>query len=106
MKHILLLLAIFPFVNLSANSFTDYKQNSATDRLLIIFDKTVSAERKAEIIQQSGLVTSFVHLPSPTLTICHTNSPKQKAPLVKPRGLFYFSNFCLPTYKLLYGVQF
>ncbi len=74
MKHILLLLAFFPFVNLSANSFADYKQHIATDRLLIIFDKTVSVERKAEIIQQSGLVTGFVHLPSPALTICHTNN--------------------------------
>ncbi len=74
MKNVLLALAFFFSLNLSANSFTEYKEHIAKDRLLIIFDKTVSAERKAEIIQLSGLVTNFTHLPSPSLTICMTNN--------------------------------
>ena len=74
MKNGLLVLAFFSFLNLSANSFTAYKEHLAKDRLLLIFDKNVSAERKAEIIQSSGVVTTFTHLPSPALTICMTNN--------------------------------
>lgn len=58
---------------LFANSFTDYKINIAKDRVLLIFERNLSAERKAEIIQQSNLVNSFNHIPSPAVTVCFTN---------------------------------
>ncbi len=73
-KNICLVLSLFSFINLSANSFTEYKEHIAKDRVLLIFDKNVSVDRKAEIIQSSGLVTAFAHLPSPSLTICFTNN--------------------------------
>jgi len=74
MKHVLLFLSLIIAQSVHANNFTDYKNHIAKDRLLLIFDKEVSAQRKAEIIQSSGLVVSFTHLPSPSLTICITNN--------------------------------
>ncbi len=58
---------------LLANSFTEYKSHIAKDRLLVIFEKNLSAERKTELIKQSNLVIDFTYIPSPALTVCLTN---------------------------------
>ncbi len=55
-----------------ANSFTDYQKHIAKDRFILIFEKNITAEQKAAIVNQSNLVTSFTHVPSPSLTICST----------------------------------
>ncbi len=70
LKFTLLFVALTNFI--FANSFTDYKTRIAKDRIIIIFEKNATAEQKAAIINQSNLVTSFTHLPSPSLTICFT----------------------------------
>lgn len=74
MKNLLVLLSILTSQLVWANSPTDYKKNIAGDRLLLVFEPGVTAARKAEIIEASGLVTSFTHLPSPALTICFTTN--------------------------------
>ncbi len=74
MKNLLVLLSILTSQLIWANSPTDYKKNIAGDRLLLVFEPGVTAARKAEIIEASGLVTSFTHLPSPALTICFTTN--------------------------------
>ncbi len=53
-----------------ANAFTNYKDHIAKDRLLVIFNEGTTAERKAEIINAAGCVSSFTHLPSPQLSVC------------------------------------
>ena len=74
MKYLILIAAVFVSQLLSANNFTDYKNHIAKDRLIVMFDKNISAEKKAEILNSSGLVTHYVHLPSPALTICFFNN--------------------------------
>jgi subtilisin family serine protease len=73
MKNSLLLFGIFAIYFATANGFTGYKNNIATDRLLVIFQPGTTAGQKAEIIKAAGTVTSFTHLPAPALTICHTS---------------------------------
>ena len=72
MRYLLFALLLFFSQFISAGNFTDYRDHVAKDRVLIIFDNGVSAERKEQIINSSGIVTSFTHLPSPALTICFT----------------------------------
>ena len=71
LKFTLLLVALTNFI--FANSFTDYKTRIAKDRFILIFEKNVTAEQKAAIINQSNFANSFTHIPAPTLTICFTN---------------------------------
>jgi subtilisin family serine protease len=73
MRYLLLAAVLFLSSHLFANKTGDYKSHIASDRLILIFDKTVSAERKAEIIESSGMVNHFAHLPSPALSICFVN---------------------------------
>ncbi len=74
MKKTYTLLAFLFFgATLSANNFEDYKNHIAADRLLIIFENNISTTDQDQIIKGSGLVTGFVHLPVPRLTICYTN---------------------------------
>src|SRR5689334_8734406 len=77
MRNLLLTLLLFVSASVFPNSSSDYKNHIASDRLILIFDKTVSGERKAEIINASGMVNHFVHLPSPALTICFVNNLEQ-----------------------------
>jgi subtilisin family serine protease len=74
MKNILLFVCLVTSQLLWAQSFTTYKQHIATDRLLVIFNEGTTTEEKATIINQSGLVSGFAHLPSPHLTICSTTN--------------------------------
>lgn len=64
----ILLATQFPFANNN-----DYKNRIAKDRIILFFEKNISAERKAEIIHASGLVSDFTNLPTPALTICIVN---------------------------------
>lgn len=73
MKKNLFIIQLFIGHFLLANNFVDYRQHIAQDRILLIFKSGISAEEKAEIINTSGMVTAFTHLPSPAITICMTN---------------------------------
>lgn len=70
MKKIYLLITLLAPGFLFANSFDEYKSHIAQDRLLILFDKEVSSEKKAEILQSSPLIISSYQLPSPAFTVC------------------------------------
>lgn len=74
MRFFILAIALSFSQFLFAAGDTGYRNHIAKDRLLLIFDKSVSAETKAIIIRSSGLVKEFVHLPSPALTICFTDN--------------------------------
>ncbi len=73
-NSLLLLVAVLASHLLFANNYTDYTQHIAKDRLLLIFDKNVAAETKEGLIKASGLVTTYVNLPAPAVTICYTSN--------------------------------
>ncbi|MFN8287339.1 MAG: S8 family peptidase [Chitinophagales bacterium] len=72
MKKLFTLIAVLlcALTNTFANAFTEYKNHIAKDRVLLMFNEGLSAERKAELINASGVVNDFTHLPSPHVTIC------------------------------------
>ena len=104
MKYLILAAAVFVSQLLSANNFTDYKNHIAKDRLIVIFDKSISAERKAEIINSSALVTHFVHLPSPSLTICFVNNFEEAQKLFSAIPEVTFVSFFITDGKNYAGV--
>lgn len=71
-KFLLLVFVLFSAVLFSTAQ--NYTQHTATDRFLLIFEKEVSAEQKSQLIEASGLVTGYTHIPAPSLTICFTGN--------------------------------
>lgn len=72
-------LLLLVFILLSAVQFStaqDYTQHIATDRFILIFEKEVSVEQKNQLIEASGLISGYTHIPAPSLTICFTNDYK------------------------------
>lgn len=77
MKYLLFAVSFCVVQILAASNFNNYQQHIAKDRLLVIFHPSVSAEKKAELIEASGVVTSSVNIPSPSLTICFVSNYDQ-----------------------------
>lgn len=74
MKNLLsVFLCLFAQV-LFANSFSDYKNHIANDKLIVIFESNITTAQKADLLNKSGLITSFTNLPAPAITICFTNN--------------------------------
>lgn len=104
MKYLILVVSLFLSHLLTANNFTDYKNHIASDRLILMFDKTVSAEQKAEILNSSGLVTHFVHLPSPSLTICFVSNFEEAQKFFSSVPTVIFVSFFITDGKNYAGV--
>ncbi|MFN8300183.1 MAG: S8 family peptidase [Chitinophagales bacterium] len=89
---------------INANSFADYKTHIAPDRLLVIFKEGVSAERKAELLQNTGLVSNFTHLPNPHITICNTTNRQQAEAQLVALPEVQFVSFFITDGKYSAGV--
>lgn len=74
MKNYILLLLAFFTGSVFANNYTDYKNHTAKDRLLVMFNEGVTEAEKNRELEQSGLVINYTHLPAPALTICMVNA--------------------------------
>lgn len=65
---------LFTLFGLLAFGTEPNAKNIANDRLLLTFNRNISAEEKNKIIESCGAITSYTHLPSPSVTICFTNN--------------------------------
>ena len=71
-KHLLSALALLLSTLLFAQNFETYPQHIAPNRMLLQFSQGVSTARQTQLINQSGLVTSYYQVPSPSLVVCTT----------------------------------
>lgn len=106
MTRFLLLISLFASITFSAvaNSFTDYKNHIAPDRLLVIFNQGVSAQHKAELLQSTGLISNFTHLPAPQVTICNTANRAQAEQALLALPEVKFVSFFIAEGKYSAGV--
>lgn len=74
MKNYLLLILAFVANGLFANNYTDYKNHTANDRFLLVFNEGVTEADKNRELELSGMVNSYTHLPAPAVTICMINA--------------------------------
>jgi len=74
MKNLIAVLIILACLTAGAQNFEGYQNRIATDRLMLMFDKTVSAEQQDALIKQCTAVTNFSHIPSPALVICNVSN--------------------------------
>lgn len=73
MKKLLLLLLLAAQQLFAGNGFDEYQKHIAQDRLLLIFEKNISAQQKDELLRECNSISHFTHLPSPNVTICMVN---------------------------------
>lgn len=73
MKKNLLFVLLLAAFSTFANTFTEYQQHIATDRILLMFNSNVSTTEKDELIKASGLVSATTHLPTLKVSICFVN---------------------------------
>lgn len=76
MKQILFLIyiALLTTVSVSAQSYQNYKENIADNRLLLRFKQGTTAEQKQKILTDCAELKSFVHVPFPAVTICEVGN--------------------------------
>lgn len=103
MKNLIVLLGILTAQFTWAGSPSDYKNNIANDRLILVFEPGTTAAQKAEIIQACGLVTSFVHLPSPAVTICFTTNNAAAQQFFSASSRVHFVSFFITDNKSHYA---
>ena len=106
MKNLLFILFAFAATPLFANNYTEYKNHTANDRLLVVFNNGVTEAEKNRELEQSGLVTGYTHLPAPALTICMVNAADYNNALAyfNANGKVRFVSFFITDGKHYAGV--
>lgn len=106
MKNLLFILFAFAATPLFANNYTEYKNHTANDRLLVVFNNGVTEAEKNRELEQSGLVTSYTHLPAPALTVCMVNAADYNNALAyfNANGKVKFVSFFITDGKHYAGV--
>lgn len=106
MTRFLLVVSLFVSFTVSAlaNSFTDYKNRIAADRMLVFFNDGVSAQRKAEVLQSVATITNYTHLPAPQVTICNTTNRQQAEQALLTLPEVKFVSFFITEGKYSAGV--
>ncbi len=106
MTRFLLVVSLFVSFTVSAvaNSFTDYKNRIAADRMLVFFNDGISAQRKAEVLQSVATITNHTHLPAPQVTICNTTNRQQAEQALLALPEVKFVSFFITEGKYSAGV--
>jgi subtilisin family serine protease len=104
MKHSILLFFALIAASLSeAGTSDNYREHIATDRIIVIFDHTVSVADQETLIKNSGLVTDHLNVPHPRLTICYTRDIQAAQNYFKSLAEVSFVSFFITDGKGHYG---
>ncbi len=93
MKHLLRAFLLLICLKTQIAFAGNYKESIATDRLILVFKNNITAEEKNRLIESSGMIKTYTHLPSPKITVCFTDKFSEASELFSRMPEIAFVSF-------------